>query len=230
MSSSTLPNSDEAIAPTPPLAPRFLAGRFWAAMLLQSAIIVAVPLQSYMTYTNGQTITLQTAPVDPYDLIRGYSQTLGFDISSRDTLIALPGGQSTLGETQSAEDKWIYVTLQAPPEVKAEVKAENKAENKAETEKRSDVPAAWKPVAVSRDRPQSLPQNQVALKGRYTGWQVEYGLETYYMPESQRNDINAQINNVQGSENQAFVVDVKVDNKGNSVPVSLWVGNEQYQF
>ena len=206
MSDSTLSNSGEASTP-----PRFLAGRFWAAMLLQSAIIVAVPLQSFITYTNGQTITLQTAPVDPYDLIRGYSQTLGFDISSRDTLVALPGGQSTLGEGQVV-DKWVYVTLQAPAEVK------------------SDVPVAWKPVAVSGDRPQSLPQNQVALKGRYHGWRVEYGLETYYMPESQRNNINSQISDAQRFESQAFVVDVKVDDKGNSVPVSLWVGDQKYQF
>ncbi|PZO17079.1 MAG: membrane-anchored protein [Leptolyngbya foveolarum] len=211
MSSPTLSNSGAAIASTPPSAPRFLAGRFWAAMLLQSALIVAVPFQSFMTYTNGQTVTLQTAPVDPYDLIRGYSQTLGFDISAKETLIALPGGQSALGEGQEV-GKWVYVTLQAPADAKG------------------DVPAAWEPVAVSRDRPLSLPQNQVALKGRNTGWQVEYGLETYYMPESQRNDINAQIDTIQRSENQAFVVDVKVDNKGNSVPVSLWVGNQQYQF
>ncbi len=211
MSSPTLPNSGEAIAPTPPPAPRFLAGRFWAAMLLQSAVIVAVPFQSFMTYRNGQTVTLQTAPVDPYDLIRGYSQTLGFDISSKETLMALPGGQRTLSEEQDI-DKWVYVTLQAPDGAEGA------------------VPATWAPVAVSSDQPQSLPQDQVALKGRYTGWRVEYGLETYYMPESQRNDINAQINDIQRSGNQAFVVDVKVDDKGNSVPVSLWVGDRQYQF
>jgi len=210
MSYSTVSDSKEAIASTPP-APRFLTGRFLAALLLQSAIIVAVPFQSYMTYKNGQTVTLQTAPVDPYDLMRGYSQTLGFDISSRDTLINLPGGKGTLGEEQVA-NKTVYVTLQAPAEAKGE------------------VPAAWKPVAVSSDRPQNLPQNQVALKGLYNGWQIEYGLETYYMPESQRNDINSQIRDIQSLENQAFVVDVKVDDKGKSVPVSLWVGEQRYQF
>ncbi len=211
MSNPVLPNSREVITATPPRTPRFLAGRFWAAMLIQSAIIVAVPFQSFMTYTNGQTVTLQTAPVDPYDLIRGYSQTLGFDISSRDALIDLPGGRSTLGKERDV-DEWVYVTLQAPDEAEG------------------DVPTAWEPVAVSSDRPQSLPQNQVALKGRYTGWRIEYGLETYYMPESQRNDINSQINDIQRSGNQAFVVDVKVDDKGNSVPVSLWVGEQQYRF
>ena len=180
-------------------------------MLLQSAIIFAVPFQSFMTYQKGQTVTLQTAPVDPYDLIRGYSQTLSFDVSSRETLIELPGGRRALKEERDV-DKWVYVTLQAP-------------ESEA-----GAVPKAWKPIAVSSDRPQDLPQNQVALKGRYTGWRIEYGLETYYMPESQRDDINAQIGNIQRSGNQAFVVDVKIDDRGNSVPVSLWVGNQQYQF
>lgn len=210
MSNPALTNLEEPNVSHPP-TPRFLAGRFWAAMLLQSAIIFAVPFQSFMTYRNGQTVTLQTAPVDPYDLIRGYSQTLGFDISSRETLIALPGGRQTLREEQDV-DKWVYVTLEAPDEAEG------------------TVPTAWEPVAVSGDRPPSLPQNQVALKGRYTGWRVEYGLETYYMPESQRDDINLQINNLQRAEDRAFVVDVKVDDRGNSVPVSLWIGDQQYQF
>lgn len=209
MSSPALTNVEEST--TPPPAPRFLTARFCAAMLLQSALILAVPLQSFMTYQRGQTVTLQTAPVDPYDLIRGYSQTLRYDISSKENLVSLPGGASVLIEERDV-DKWIYITLQAP-----------EGEEGA-------VPNAWEPVAVSGDRPESLSQNQVALKGRYTGRQIEYGLETYYMPESQRNDINEQIGDLQRLEARAFVVDVKVDSKGNSVPVSLWLGDRRYQF
>ena len=210
--SSLTTNVEESSQPP---APRHLPQRFLAAILLQSAIIFAVPFQSFITYQRGQTVTLQTAPVDPYDFIRGYSQTLGYDISLPDTLSALPGGSQALrrGNKTDETDRWIYVTLQAP-----------------ENAQNPTTPIAWEPVAVSTELPQSLASNQVALKGRYEEWRVEYGLETYYMPESQRDDINAQIVTIQQSGEQTFVVDVKVDDKGNSVPVSLWVGAQQYRF
>lgn len=213
MSNPTLPTLDPALTPQPSGIERPPAWRFWAAMLVQSALIVAVPFQSAITYATGQTVTIQTAPVDPYDFIRGYSQTLSFDISRAESLRALPGGRDVFGRSDYT-DLLIYVVLQAPEADQAE----------------GDMPAVWEPVAVRLDRPESLLQNQVALKGRYDGGRVQYGLETYYMPEAQRDDINQQIREVQGSGMQAFVVDVKVDDKGNSVPVSLWVDGDRYRF
>ncbi len=49
------------------------------------------------------------------------------------------------------------------------------------------------------------------------------------MPENKRKEINAQIREIQKEERQ-FVVEVKVDSKGNAVPVSLWVGERNYRF
>lgn len=229
--SSATPSLQPApeMRPLPKFSP-IPAWRFWAVMLIQSALIVAVPFKSAVTYHTGQTVTLQTVPVDPYDLLRGYSQTLSFDISQEETLRSLPNAEAVLSE--KATNPELYVTLEAPT---------------AADQAASEVPLPWQPVAVSNDFPEALADNQVALRGRYNGWQIEYGLETYYMPESQRDGINEHIREVQQPAVQpdelldelpedaeaiadAFVVDVKIDRKGNSVPMSLWVDGFEYRF
>jgi len=199
-----------ALEPLPPSpTTRRLPGwRLWVPLLFQSLLIIAVPAQDAFTYATGKTIVLQTAPVDPYDLLRGYSQTLGYEISQVETLAKLPGGD--LLQSSYAGD--VYVVLEAPATANTQ------------------PPQAWKPVRVSRDRPGDLSPNQVALKGKSQGWRVIYGLETYYMPEDQREQINTSINQIQQQNRQAFVVEVKVDGSGNSVPVSLWIRDRNYQF
>ncbi|MEL7224250.1 MAG: GDYXXLXY domain-containing protein [Cyanobacteria bacterium J06576_12] len=193
---------------------RVPAWRFLAAMLLQSALIVAVPFQSALTYAQGETVTLRTLPVDPYDLLRGYSQTLRYDISIANNLKALPGGEELL--TWKNEGELVYVTLAAP--------------NKADAEFDAIAPDAWTPVAVSLDLPEALEPGQVALRGRFRSRRITYGLETYYMPEAQRNGINDEVRQAQRQDNEAFVVNVKVDAKGNSVPQSLWIEDQEYRF
>ena len=185
------------------------ARQFCIPLLIQTAIIIAVPLQSAITYTTGKAVTLKTIPVDPYDILRGYSQTLRYEISQTKTLEQLPGGPDVFKNDFKAKNPNFYLVLQAPddPSLKA-----------------------WEPIRVSRDRPKSLPQNQAALKGRYEGWRVIYGLERYYMPEKQRVQINEEIRKVQRDDKQLFLVDIKVSDDGKSVPVSLWVGDSHYQF
>lgn len=184
--------------------------RFWVPLTLQLGLIVAIPAQDAWTFVTGEAVTLQTRPVDPYDLLRGYSQTLSYDISQPQTLQSLPGGKETLEDTARATP--LYVVLAAPQIVG------------------TTPPSPWKPVRVSRSRPQDLAPGQIALKGEYSGWQILYGLETYYMPEAQRQQINDHIQQVQGQEQPAFVVAIKVDAQGNSVPVSLWVEDRNYRF
>ena len=60
--------------------------RFLVPLGLQLGIILIVPAQSAYTYNFGQSAVLQTLPVDPYDLLRGYSQTLSYDISQINNL------------------------------------------------------------------------------------------------------------------------------------------------
>lgn len=184
--------------------------RLWLPLAFQGLLIFSVAAQPAYTHLTGRTVIIQTRPVDPYDLLRGYYQTLSYDISSRETLQELPGWKEV------AKLEGFYVILEKPGGDKA------------------GAPAAWVPVAVSGDRPENLSGDRVALKGKLQryGGQIEYGLETYYMPEDRRVEINREISQAQAQASPAgsFVVKVKVDDRGNAVPVSMWVRDRNYRF
>ncbi len=188
---------------------------FWLPFLLQTILVLSVPVQAAYTYLSGKTVIVQTIPVDPYDLLRGYSQTLRYDISRYDTLKNLPGWETI--EPLSDAGTSFYVTLEAP----------------ISTPSSGNRPPPWKPIAINRDRPTNLPANQVAIQGRKSSYSwVDYGLESYYFPEDQREEINTYINQtLQNSRGERpFVVEIKVDSQGKAIPVSLWVGDKKYQF
>jgi uncharacterized membrane-anchored protein len=195
---------------TPDSSRRLPIWRLWVPLLFQAVLIIAVPARDAYTYVAGRSITLQTAPVDPYDILRGYYQTLSYDVSNIETLRSLPGGD-WFNQFQE-QPMSFYVVLEPPEQADA------------------TPPQPWKPVRISGDRPTDLTANQVAMQGQYDGWGITYGLETYYMPESRREEINTDINQVQWEDREAFVVDVKVDRGGNAVPISLWVRDRNYQF
>ena len=182
--------------------------RLGLPLLLQSLLIVAVPAQDAFTYTVGRTVVLHTAPVDPYDMLRGYYQVLGYEVSSVENLATLPGGEILKNQNFVGP---LYVVLEAPATT-------------------TTPPTAWVPVGIRQTRPTTLPSNQIALRGRADTWRVLYGLETYYMPEDQRDSINQAISMLQTQQPQSFVVEVKIDGRGHAVPVSLWVGATNYRF
>ncbi len=191
--------------------------RFAVPLLIQVGLILALPAQSVYTHITGKTVILQTLPVDPYDPLRGYSQTLTYDISRLENLQKLPGWQEVSKQPKRKIGDYLesgiefYVVLEAPP---AGAK---------------QPPVAWKPVGVRKNLPTSLPANQIALKGKGAGTStIGYGLETYYFPESQQQEINQAIS--QAQRKQLLVVEIKVDNRGNGVPVSLWVRDRNYRF
>ncbi len=131
--------------------------KFLLPFSVQLLIILAIPSQSLYTYTLGKTVTIQTIPVDPYDLLRGYSQTLRYDIISNwNDLKKLPGGNN-LEQTGT-----FYVTLQAPESLDKQ------------------PPLPWTPVAVSNEKPDNLAENQIAMAGKKINYRLAvYGLETY---------------------------------------------------
>ncbi|MGB3532262.1 MAG: GDYXXLXY domain-containing protein [Microcoleaceae cyanobacterium] len=190
---------------------------FWRLgipLLFQLALILSVPAQAVYTYVTGKTVILQTIPVDPYDFLRGYYQTLNYNISDIDTLKTLPGWQEVAGEQDwIARNTILYVTLEQP-------KDQSTSEN----------PLAWKPIKISLEQPENLAENQIAIRGESQGWNIKYGVERYYMPEHQREQINDDINETQQNQPEAFVVEVKVNQNGKAIPISLWVRDQNYQF
>jgi uncharacterized membrane-anchored protein len=187
--------------------------RFLIPLGLQLGIILIVPAQSAYTYNFGQSAVLQTLPVDPYDLLRGYSQTLSYDISQTEILKQFPGGEDLVDKLVTGETFYVILEL-------------NLTKDKL-------PPATSKVIKVTKEIPSDLGSNQVALKGKIEQYgQVKYGLETYYLPESQRDKINQEINDLQRNSEgtRPFVVEIKVDRWGNSVPTSLWIDQHKYSF
>lgn len=198
------------------------AWRFWLPLALQTLIILAVPAQAIYTHITGTTVILQTVPVDPYDILRGYYQTLNYDISRVENLKDLPGWDEVVTDEENEYLKSgvnLYVVLAAP---------------ETSSQSPDELPSPWKPVAISTKIPANLPANQVVLAGKSAYNFVNYGLEKYYLPEDQREDINNHIREVQiqsqEQEQIPFVVEIKVDNGGKAVPISLWVGEKNYRF
>ena len=194
---------------TPSSENRLPWARLWLPLLFQTALILVVPLQKLYTYQTGKLVILQTVPVDPYDLMRGYSQSLSYDISNLETLKNLPGGDSL----KQREGKF-YLVLESP------------------TDSQQVPPLPWKAVRVSIDPPQNVDKFQVILKGEikrsYLSTAV-YGLETYYMPEDQRKKMNQMIQQVRRSRQNTFVVEVKIDQNGNSTLVGLWLQGQVFR-
>ncbi len=206
-------------------SPRPMASwRFWLPLAAQAALILAIPAQVVYTHVVGETVILQTGPVDPYNVFRGYYVILSYDISQPNQLQHLPGWADIPNETANSNQpsffssgNEFYVILEAPERASQDVQ---------------QPPAAWEPVRVSRDRPSTLPSNQIALKGNFRRSRVSYGLETYYIPEEQRYEINeniSQANQTQGTV-PPFVVEIKVTRQGQATPVSLWIRDRNYRF
>lgn len=192
--------------------------RFWVPLLFQTALIITVPTQAIYTTVTGKTVILQTAPVDPYELLRGYSQTLRYDISNQDNLRNLPGWQKLPKEQPNGNKVTFikpgtrfYVILEAP-----------------DSSNSTQLPIPWKPVGLSAKFPSRLPANQIPLKGVANYGSIEYGLETYYMPEDQREQINEELNSArQENSNRPIspppiVMEIKVDAQGNALPIGIW--------
>jgi uncharacterized membrane-anchored protein len=206
----------EAVRSPQPSPDKLSIGRLAVPLLLQSLLICSIPFQSIYALATGTTVILKTMPVDPYDLLRGYYQTLSYDISSFNTLKKLPGW-ADLNHKQDRgiidRNRQVYITLTKIPATNPQ------------------TPAAWQPIAIDEKLPVDLSPDKIAIKGTSNGSSIIYGLETYYMPEDRKDDVNKDINQAQSSGGKRnLLVEIKVDNRGLATPVSLWVGSKQYRF
>ncbi|MHC5725153.1 MAG: GDYXXLXY domain-containing protein [Nostoc sp.] len=195
---------------------------FWRLIVplaVQTGLIMAVPAQALYTDVAGKTVILQTVPVNPNDVLNGNTLALDYNISRTANLSRLPGWQTVVSKGRGSgrrlpEGTNIYVILQE------------------QLSSGSGVPRAWRPLRVSSDRPTTLRANQVGLKGVYQNGSVNYGLETYYIKENQRqqitNDLQAQ--RARRGQLSPIVVKAKVDPQGKAVPVSMWVRDRNYRF
>ena len=193
-------------------------------LLVQTLLIMALPLQAALTSLLGTTVILRTVPVDPYDPFRGYYTTLQYDISQRGVLSTLEGWEEIrpnlepLGTTQLLRPgQSFYVVLSAQAQV--------------EHPSATIVGEPWTPIRVSHARPRQLPPHQIALKGTYRSDRIIYGLERYYLPEAERLDLDRRIRDAQtGTEQPRFFVEVRIGPLGNAVPIALWLQGDRIEF
>jgi len=209
--------------------------RFWLPLFFQLGLIAFLPATAINVYLTGKTVILQTAPVDPYSLLTGYYQVLNYEISAPNNLPNLTGWQELrdkICQTQSNCSNYqsslpngskFYLVLKAP-------------ENQNHTLNSQSKPNAWQPVRVSLDYPQNLTADEIAIQGQSKNGRIKYGLESYYMPENQKDIINQEINNIIRNNNSnnvkqiPFLVEIKVNSQGKAIPISLWINNQNYRF
>jgi uncharacterized membrane-anchored protein len=183
---------------------------FWLAMAAQLLLLSTVAAPAIYTLNTGKTVFLQTAPVDPYDLLRGNYQILNYDIADRSQLEKLPGGK--ILSDRKIDTKEFFVTLALPSTPGQQAAPPNRL-------------LSASAIAVSTKLPTNLPTNQIAIRGT-NGYRIDYDIGKFYMPEAKKDTVNDDI-----SRNpRSLLVEVKIDSSGHAVPVSLWVGKKSYGF
>jgi len=91
-------------------------------------------------------------------------------------------------------------------------------------ERRAD--GEWRPVSLSNSHPANLPENRVAIRGRYSYSSIEYGIEEFFIPEDKRAEIEE---GLRKHRDQARV-EIKVDSEGNAALVRLLIGTRVYDY
>jgi uncharacterized membrane-anchored protein len=156
-------------------------------------IIVGFIANKELTLRTGQEVLLKTIPVDPRDLFRGDYVILRYDLSTID-LNRLSGGSQSL-----KQGNVVYVTLSV-------------GEKYATVSSVSTV----------------QPTGGLFLKGRVKQLQwnhmtVEYGIESYFVPEGKGRTIERQLG-------RTMDVKVAVDASGAAVIHSLLVDDKEMAF
>lgn len=190
--------------------------RLLIPLMLQIFLLLLLPLPNLYTQFTGKTIVLQTIPVDPYDARRGSWIDLSYDISYPQTLKKLPGWNELIKKFPGSHKQYypvaegtnLYVVMQQD-------------KNK------------WKPLRIEINLPKSLPKDQIVMRGQYRYDLINYGIEKYYMSESDREQMNQEISD--GIPNRIgqlkpMLVETKVNHQGQAVPVRMQVGDRIYNF
>jgi len=194
--------------------------RLVVPLLVQVGLIMSVPTHAAYTDVTGKTVILQTLPVDSSDVMQNSALAFDYNISRISTLRKVNGWgywarRHALRNGQINEGSTLYLILQERLSL------------------RRNSLRAWKPIRVSSNLPNNLFSNQVALKGNYQDGMIDYGLDNYSIPETEREQVSRKISQEQenrSGEKPPILVKVKVDPQGNAVPVSFTIGDRSYRF
>ena len=197
-----------------------LAWRFTIAIAFQLAIVASIPIPKAIVIATGDTIYLQTRPIDPYDILRGRYVTLDYEIEQSSAISNLPGylTPEQLQTTDGERPDRIYLILEKskldPNELDRNVSVN------------SVIP--WNAVEVAYRLPETLEEGQQLLSGQLSfhssrEW-IDIGLGQYFIPESIGDALEKDIRQHQ----EATLAEVKVDRRGNSALMGIWVEERKY--
>jgi uncharacterized membrane-anchored protein len=183
--------------------------RLLVSLALQLSTIITLLAPSIFTQYTSTTVILRTMPVDANDTLRGRYVALEYDISRLEMLKKLPGWNDLIKKYPGINSQYYPVAEGTNLYVILHSEYTNKP---------------WRPLRVTSKLPASLPENQVALRGRYQYGSIVYGLEKYYMPEVQadfgKQDI-FQTRQIRLGQLKPIVMHIKVDSQGNAAPLEM---------
>ncbi len=172
-----------------------------AAIIFQCAIIAAVPSPKLFTRLTGKTITIKTAPVDPYDFMSGYHVILSFEISQ------LPEPAIPTQRIYPHGNQVLYNVL---------IEGED---------------GIWHSQGVHESFPENIPDGGLVIKGKWRGRGIEYGIEKFFIPEKGRQGIESDLrgSNQPGNQ-QPALADIQVDRFGNAALLRLKIEDRVYEY
>lgn len=172
---------------------------FILAVVAQAAILAAVPGRQVYARLTGKLITIKTAPADPYDFLSGYHVVLNYEISQP------PGLETTRRNRQTARErnKPVYVVLK---------------------EGNDEI---WSATSVHDTWPQDVPDGCLVIKGYRAGWRgIRYGIESYFIPEKSRREIEKDLR----KNRRQAKVQIKIDRFGNAALIRLLIEDRVYEY
>jgi uncharacterized membrane-anchored protein len=88
-----------------------------------------------------------------------------------------------------------------------------------------DSNGIWDAVSVHDKRP-SVPNDCVVIKGKASRWRIEYGIESYFIPEDARDKVTRDLR----SNSKEAKAEVKVDSSGNAAITKLIIQDRVYEY
>lgn len=168
--------------------------QFLLLMAYSLIVISLIFLPKYTTLNHGKEIVLKTEPVDPRDVFRGDYVILSYEISSLNL-------NKTPYDYEFMDGELIYAVL-------------------------SEKETYWTIDSISHTKP-AIEDKDVCMKGIVTRnagdtIMIEWGIESYFVPEGEGGHIQEQMENVSGI--------VSVDTDCSAVVKQLLLNGEPVDF
>jgi uncharacterized membrane-anchored protein len=91
---------------------------------------------------------------------------------------------------------------------------------------KEDPNKVWIIDSVNKQLPTNIPSDKVLIKGTASYNRIEYGIESYFIPEDKRQTIEHDLRN----NRDKTYAQIKVDKFGNAALVNLRIGDTVYEY